>query len=135
MRFGQLGEWDAVMQAWEGVFHCMISSHQFISLSDDKDKMIVYERGELIFVFNFHPQNSYTDYLIGTNWTSDLMILYESDEERFSGHRRLNEGHNKWCRVLDKPQHNRRCSFSLYVPSRCAIVLVPFEFAIKYKEV
>jgi len=81
----------------------MISNHQYISLTDDKDKMIVYERGELIFVFNFHPQNSYTDYLIGTNWTSDLMILYESDEERFSGHKRLNEGHNKWFRVLDKP--------------------------------
>lgn len=58
----------------------MSSDHQFISLNDDKDKMIVYERGDLIFVFNFHHQDSYTDYLIGTNWTSDLMILYESDE-------------------------------------------------------
>lgn len=61
--------------------------------------MIVYERGELIYVYNFHPTNSYTDYLIGTHWPSDLMILYESDEERFSGHKRLDGGHDKWVKV------------------------------------
>jgi len=27
------------------------------------------------------------------------MILYETDEERFSGHQRLNDGHNKWLPV------------------------------------
>lgn len=96
--------------------------------------MIVYERGELIFVFNFHPNNSYADYLIGSNWNSDLMILFESDEKRFGGHERLNGAHDKWLKVLSKPQHNRKNSFQLYVPSRSAIVLVPFEFAIKYKD-
>ena len=80
LRFRDLAMWDEVMNHWENIFKCMISSHQFISLNDDKDKMIVYERGELIYVYNFHPEKSYTDYLIGTNWTSDLMILFESDE-------------------------------------------------------
>ena len=27
--------------------------------------MIIAERGQLVFVFNFHPTNSYTDYRIG----------------------------------------------------------------------
>jgi len=27
--------------------------------------MIVFERGDLVFVFNFHPTNSYDDYRIG----------------------------------------------------------------------
>ena len=33
---------------------------------DEGDKLIVAEKGDLIFVFNFHPTNSYSDYRIGT---------------------------------------------------------------------
>jgi hypothetical protein len=32
---------------------------------DEGDKVIVVERGDLVFVFNFHPTNSYTDYKVG----------------------------------------------------------------------
>ena len=32
---------------------------------DEGDKLIVVERGDLVFVFNFHPVNSYTDYRVG----------------------------------------------------------------------
>ena len=33
---------------------------------DEADKLLVVERGDLVFVFNFHPTNSYTDYGVGT---------------------------------------------------------------------
>lgn len=33
---------------------------------DEGDKLIVVERGDLVFVFNFHPTNSFTDYRVGT---------------------------------------------------------------------
>ena len=36
-----------------------------MSRQDNTDKVIVCERGDLVFVFNFHPTNSYTDYRIG----------------------------------------------------------------------
>jgi len=29
------------------------------------DKIIIAERGQLVFVFNFHPTNSYSDYRVG----------------------------------------------------------------------
>ena len=96
--------------------------------------MIIYEKGELVYIFNFHTQQSYEHYLVGTNWRSDHMILYETDEERFGGHQRLNDGKNKWYKVQPQPYMSRQFSFKIYIPSRCAIVLAPFEFAIKYKE-
>ncbi len=34
---------------------------------DEGDKLIALERGDLVFVFNFHPTNSYTDYRVGTH--------------------------------------------------------------------
>ena len=34
-------------------------------LQDEGDKLVVVERGDLVFVFNFHPTNSYQDYRVG----------------------------------------------------------------------
>jgi 1,4-alpha-glucan branching enzyme len=110
----------------------MVKAHQFVTLNNEEDKVIVYERGELVYVFNFHTNNSYTDYLIGTHWRSPHFILFETDHNDFGGHQRLNEGHNKWINVDEKGWSNRRHSLKLYIPSRCAIVLAPFEFAVKY---
>jgi len=43
----------------------MTSEHQFISRKDEADRVIVFERGDLVFVFNFHWTSSYFDYRIG----------------------------------------------------------------------
>jgi 1,4-alpha-glucan branching enzyme len=38
----------------------------YISLKHNGDKVVVLDRADvLVFVFNFHPHNSYTDYKIG----------------------------------------------------------------------
>jgi 1,4-alpha-glucan branching enzyme len=135
LRFGQLGEFDKVMQSWESVFGSLIKPHMYVTLTNEEDKVIVFEKGELVYIFNFHTHKSYENYLIGTHWRSPHMILFESDEERFGGHRRLDGGHNKWFQVEEKGWMNRRHSLKIYIPSRCAIVLAPFEFARQYKEV
>ena len=71
----------------------ILSPRHLLDIKDEKDKMIVFERGQLVFIFNFHPNNSYESYLIGTHWKSPHMILFDTDEERFGGHTRLNGGH------------------------------------------
>ena len=44
-------------------------------VQDEGDKMIVVERGDLVFVFNFHPTNSYTDYGVGTYLPGPYKVL------------------------------------------------------------
>ncbi len=56
------------------------AKHQYISLVHEKDKLIVFERGDLLFVFNFHPNRSWEHYRIGTWWGSDHVILFHTDE-------------------------------------------------------
>lgn len=129
LKYCQLDEFDKAMNYWENVFSVMTHPHQYVTLASEQDKIIVYEKGELVYIFNFHPTNSYEHYLIGTNWRSDHMILFETDEERFGGHQRINDAHSKWFKVKEQRQHNRPYSLQLYIPSRCAIVMVPFEFA------
>ena len=48
-----------------GRFKYLCSDHQYTSLKSDSDKMIVVERGDCVFVFNFHPNQSYSDYRVG----------------------------------------------------------------------
>lgn len=77
----------------------MIKDHQYVTMANEDDKVIVYEKGDLLYVFNFHHQNSYENYLIGTTWASDHFVLYETDDARFGGHDRLRDAHNKWFEV------------------------------------
>ena len=36
-----------------------------MSRKHEDDKVIVFERAEVLFAFNFHPTKSFTDYKIG----------------------------------------------------------------------
>ena len=35
------------------------------------NKVIVFEKGNLLFVFNFHPSQSFEHYKVGTPWRVD----------------------------------------------------------------
>ncbi len=89
LRYSQLLAFDKHMNQVEQRFLTMISTHQYITLAHESDKMIVFEKGDLLFVFNFHPSNSYEGYKVGTNWDFDHKILYDTDRLEFGGFDRL----------------------------------------------
>lgn len=63
-----------------------LSSRQaYVSLKNEKDKVLVFERAALLFVFNFHPVNSYTDYRVGIEEAGEYYIALSSDEKKFGG--------------------------------------------------
>lgn len=107
----------------------MTSDHQYVSLANEKDKVIVYEKGDLLFVFNFHSKNSYSDYDVGTFWRSDHFILLESDEGKFDGHKRLDQAHNNWFKSWKRQTNGRPYTIRIYLPSRTVMILCPFENA------
>jgi len=67
-----------------------------VSVQDDDKKLIVFEKGKLLFIFNFHSTRSYENQAIGTKWSSEHFIVIDSDDERFGGHRRLDKAHGIW---------------------------------------
>jgi 1,4-alpha-glucan branching enzyme len=113
---------DVLMCALENRFRFMASDQQFCSKKDQGDKVIVFERGPLLFVFNFHPCNSYTDYRVGHPWNEGLRVLLDSDEGRFGGHMRLEWGHSNSA-PPGEAWDNRYHSTQLYIPSRTVQVL------------
>jgi 1,4-alpha-glucan branching enzyme len=79
-------------------------------------------RGELLFVFNFHPTRSFTDY--GIPVKGKFSILLDSDDPLFGGFDRINRktiftSQKKTVRpTLDQPFY-----LFLYLPARSALVL------------
>ena len=90
--FACLNEFDRVMNKWESIFDVMESEDLYITMKHEEDKVIVFEKANLLFVFNFHPTKSFENYRIGTKWSSDHIILFDTDQPDLGGTGRLNPG-------------------------------------------
>ncbi len=89
----------------------------------DADKVIAFERNRLVFVFNFHPIDSYADYRFEVKPGKYQMIL-NTDEQKFGGHDRLLADQVHF--TLNNPgSHAPVNQISLYLPARTGMVLLP----------
>ena len=65
LKYKFMNAYDRAMTHLDKAFGYMSAPNQYVSRKDEGDKLVVVERGDLVFVFNFHPTNSYTDYRVG----------------------------------------------------------------------
>ncbi|KDN51339.1 glycoside hydrolase family 13 protein [Tilletiaria anomala UBC 951] len=121
LRYKYLYDWDGAMNQLEAQYKWLSAPQAYISLKHESDRVIVFERGNLLFIFNFHATNSYTDYRIGTAWPGEYSIALDSDEARFGGHARVDHS----TKFFSSPMEwNGRPNFlQVYLPTRTAIVL------------
>jgi 1,4-alpha-glucan branching enzyme len=132
LRFQYLFEFDKYMNQLDSIFGILSSKHQYITLMHEKDKLIVFEKGDLVFIFNFHPYQSFEHYRIGTRWASEHKIILDTDESRFGGINRLIYGHQNKFPIIKEKWMNRPNYIQLYIPSRTGIVLLAEENFDKY---
>jgi len=122
LRYKFFQSFDELMNACENRFNWLSSEHQYVTVKNSGDKVIVFERGDLLFAFNFHPCNSYSDYQVGMSWDEPMRCVLDSDEARFGGQCRLEHGHAH----AFPPLHGvagRPHSVKLYLPARTVQVL------------
>jgi len=83
------------------------------------DKMLVFSKGDLVFVFNFHPSKSFDGYFIPVGKKGKYQVVLSSDDVQFGGYSRVDKNHvyDAWTTPADW------VGFQCYVPSRTAIVL------------
>jgi len=83
--------------------------------------VIVFERGGLLFIFNFHPTNSFVDYRVGVDTAGKYVVALSTDEKRFGGQDRISLSSEYFTEPLE--WHHRRNFTQVYIPSRTALVL------------
>ena len=132
LRYKYLYNWDIAMNRLDEVFYFISSPFQYVSTQHEEDKVIVFEKGDLLFVFNFHPSKSFENYKIGTKWGTEHRIILDSDEEKFFGKGRLKYGHEHRFPCLHNAYNNRPYSMNVYIPSRTCMILIAEENEKKY---
>jgi 1,4-alpha-glucan branching enzyme len=110
-------------------FGFVSAPHSWVSRKDEGDKVIVVERGDLVFVFNFHPTQSYSDYRVGCRLPGSYRLVLSSDEEVFGGYRNLSKDSDGEHVAADGDYDRRPHSFLVYAPSRTCSVYAPAEWA------
>jgi len=125
LRYQYLYAFDAALNSAECVSSWLSSSHQYISKKDNGDKMVVFERGEAVFVFNFHPTQSYTDYRVGCLKPGNYKILLNSDATNFGGWNNVKEDVDF---IAQGGHDGRPHSFQVYAPARTVVIYIPEEY-------
>jgi 1,4-alpha-glucan branching enzyme len=86
----------------------------------EQDKVIIFQRASLWFVFNFHPTQSYIDYQFEAP-PGLYRIDLDSDAPDFGGHGRID--HHQFHYSQPAPESSPRChKLSLYLPNRTGMV-------------
>ena len=116
-----LGEFDrAMIRLIHSVKH--FNETPLYQLWDNEgDQVLAYQRNDLVFVFNFHGTNSYTDYGILAEPGSYKVVL-NTDNPLFDGHGLIDESIEHFTQPAPEEYMGKQW-LKLYVPARSAFVL------------
>ncbi len=85
---------------------------------DNGDKIIMYNKGDVIFAFNFHPSGSFEGYFVPVLKEGDYKVILTTDQGDFGGEGRVDTTYI----YKTEETEDGRIGFKCYLPSRCAIV-------------
>lgn len=123
LRYHDLAEFDRAMQQLDDDHNVLGRPDWYLLHVHEDNKLLVAQRGPLVFAFNFHPTQSFTDYRIGVPMPHDYRLLLCTDAPEFDGHGHVQP--NQTYIVQQTPWDDRPQSIQLYLPSRTALVLTP----------
>ncbi|KAF7638641.1 1,4-alpha-glucan branching enzyme [Meloidogyne graminicola] len=122
LRYKFLNNWDREMNRLEIETEFLNKGPGYVSWKHQEDKIIAFERGGLLFVFNFHPTKSFSDYKFGIENPGVYILALNSDDESFGGHCRLKT--TQEYHTFSEGYAGRRNHLFAYIPSRVAILFI-----------
>ncbi|CAG7942356.1 unnamed protein product [Penicillium salamii] len=124
LRYKFLNEFDRGMQLTEEKYGWLSSPQAYISLKNESDKVLVFERAGLLWIFNFNPTQSFTDYRVGVDVAGTYRIVLDTDDSAFGG---LGRNVKETRFFTTDLEWNGRSNFvQVYIPTRTALVCILF---------
>ncbi len=120
LKYQWLGDFDKAMVELAKK-HRLLTQPGAINLwIDEKDKVLAFARGDLLFAFNFHKDNSLTRFFLHTHplGAGEYKVALSTDDEEFGGQNRIDDKY-VYSTVEDP---NRGQGFEIYLPCRTAVV-------------
>lgn len=121
LRYQHLDEWDSAiihLVKTNGLFD---DPYSHLLHQSDTDKVLAYKRKDLVFVFNFHATQSFTDYGIRTD-AGKYICLLSSDDTRFGGTDRVDTSLLYFTQREGKQTSDNIDYLKIYIPARTTLV-------------
>jgi 1,4-alpha-glucan branching enzyme len=121
LKYRQLARFDRRMIALATAHDLLSAGPATLLWEHDQDKVLIFQRGKLLFAFNFHPADSYSDYRFQAP-PGRYAIVLNSDDTDTGGHARV-DNTLVHATLPAENDHQPPHRLSLYLPSRTALVL------------
>lgn len=115
------------LQAFDKAMLHLLTEHQTLSESyvekmwdKQSDQILAFQRGDLLFIFNFNPSQSFADYGIKVA-PARYELLLSTDEERFGGQGLVNMQVEYYVESLSKTTFGDYW-LKVYIPARTALI-------------
>ncbi len=84
-----------------------------------EDKILIYTKEDMVFIFNFHPTKSYEGYFVPVGEEGTYQVVLSTDDGVFGGYDRVDKNYE--YKAVRTPAD--WIGFGCYIPSRSGIVL------------
>lgn len=121
LRYQFLNNFDRLMNKCEEQYGWLHAPQAYVSLKHEGDKVIVFERAGLVFIFNFNHTESFADYRIGIEVPGAYRAVLSSDTEEVGGHNRVDMSTRYFTTPME--WNGRKNWTHVYIPCRVALVL------------
>lgn len=128
LRYKHLNKWDQSMCALDQRYSFTSNPHQIVSEADDERKVLVAERGELVFVFNFNTTEDFEGLKVGVGLPGKYRVVLDSDAFDFGGLGRVGHDVDHFSQPEGEPGkpetnfNDRPHSMMVLSPSRTVVV-------------
>ena len=123
LRYQHLAAFDRAMLGVDEKFGVLENPYYEQVNIDEMQKVLIFRRGHLFFVFNFNANHSFEGYRFGVIDRCHYEVVLNTDDVEFGGHGLVQP--KQVYPLQDKASHGRDCSIQVYVPARSAQVLAP----------
>jgi 1,4-alpha-glucan branching enzyme len=121
LKYQFLARFDRMMVNLQKEYRILDDLYLGRIVENSHDKVIAFTRGELLFVFNFNPSQSFTDY--GIPVKGKFRVIIDSDDPEFGGFNRFDRKTiYTSIRKAERASLNVPFRLYLYLPARTAIV-------------
>ncbi|MDD4869994.1 MAG: alpha amylase C-terminal domain-containing protein [Kiritimatiellae bacterium] len=121
LKYHFMADFDRAMLELARKFKIVFNEIPHLVHIHEDDKVLVFERDGLLFLFNFDPSRSYTDYAIDAP-PGEYILIFDTDESRFGGQNRIVPDQTYFtCPIMTK--NSPRLCIKLYLPCRSGLVL------------
>jgi 1,4-alpha-glucan branching enzyme len=125
LKYASLNEFDKDMVHTAKYYRIFDQVYPDLKWVHEDDHVIAFERGGLLFVFNFSPARSFEGYPIPVSHSCDYHVLFSSDDYCYCGYGRVARNTVSAYTPGMEGNHVR-----LYLPARTAIVLCPEDLQV-----